>query len=527
MGTAATAIGETGPAEPGRTRPETHKHIRGSTVLFAGRLLSLALNLATQVLIVRLLTKADYGAFAYALAFGPAVRTIISVGHQEVLTRFLALYEERRAYDKLFGTILMKLLTIVSAGIFFFILAFALRGFLAGNAIDDPQAIGLLLVLIWLAPFEAIEYVFEAIFAVFSRPRAIFFRKYLLTPGTRFVFVVVLLAVGGSAMAVAIGYVLAAVVGTIAYTAMAVQFFRRQGLLDHFDRHSIQMPFREVLGFSVPMLSSDLVFISMTTFSVILLGRFAGALDVADYRAIFPVARLNTLVFTTFGLLFTPLAARMFARHDRAGMSNAYWHTAVWLAVFSFPILALTGPMAEATTVLLFGQRYHGAAILLAVLSGGFYFNAALGYNTLTLMTHGELRYVTKVNIAAAIVNIALSVVAIPRYGAVGVAVANTVTLVVQNVLNQLGLGRRIGVPLFEWRYVRPYAVITVAVAALGAIQLGLHPAPVVGVACAGLATVAVFALNRDVLEIEATFPELMRVPGVRRLVASAGATSR
>src|SRR3954471_9971887 len=86
----------------GAATAERHKHIRGSTVLFSGRLISLGLNLATQVLIVRLLTKADYGAFAYALAFGPAIRTIISVGHQEVLTRFLALYEERRAYDKLF-----------------------------------------------------------------------------------------------------------------------------------------------------------------------------------------------------------------------------------------------------------------------------------------------------------------------------------------------------------------------------------------------------------------------------------------
>ena len=516
------AIGQVGLAPPGgAAAAERHKHIRGSTVLFSGRLISLGLNLATQVLIVRLLTKADYGAFAYALAFGPAIRTIISVGHQEVLTRFLALYEERRAYDKLFGTIAMKLLTIVSAGIFFLVLEFALRGFLAGNAIDDPKAIGLLLILIWLAPFEAVEYVFEAIFAVFSRPRAIFFRKYLLTPGTRLIFVLALLVVGASVTVVAIGYVAAAVVGTIAYVAMAVRFFRQNGLLAHFDRRSIDMPFREVLGFSLPLLSSDLVFISMNTVSVIALGAFAGAVDVADYRAIFPVARLNVLVFTTFGLLFTPLAARMFARGDRAGMSNAYWHTAVWLAVFSFPLLALTGPMAEPTTVLLFGARYHDAAILLAVLSIGMYLNAALGYNTLTLMTHGQVGYVARVNLAAAVVNVGLSLAVIPRYGAVGVAVANAATLVVQNALNQLGLGRRIGIPLFDWRYVRPYVVIAAATAVLGAIQLGLHPAPVVAFACAGAATVVVFALNRDVLEVEATFPELLRVPGVRRLVAS------
>jgi O-antigen/teichoic acid export membrane protein len=103
------------------TRPagepaETARHIRGSTVLFAGRMLSLAINMATQVLIIRVLTKSEYGIFAYALAFGPGIRTLISVGHHEVLTRFLSLYEERREYDKLFGTIAMKLLTILSGG---------------------------------------------------------------------------------------------------------------------------------------------------------------------------------------------------------------------------------------------------------------------------------------------------------------------------------------------------------------------------------------------------------------------------
>jgi O-antigen/teichoic acid export membrane protein len=511
--------------EAGGTRPETHKHIRGSTVLFAGRLISLGLNLATQVLIVRMLTKADYGAFAYALSFGPAIRIIISLGHHEVLARFLALYEDRREYDKLFGTIAMKILTIVSAGVFFFVLVYALQGFLEGHAIDDPRAISLLLILIWLAPLEATDYVCEAVFAVFSRPRAIFFRKYLLTPITRLVFVLVLLLVGGSVTAVAIGYVLAGLIGTVAYASMAVRFFRRQGLLGHFRLASIQMPFREVLGFSIPMLSNELVFISMTTVGVILLGAFASALDVADYRAIFPVARLNLLVFTTFGLLFTPLAARLFAREDRAGMANAYWHTAVWLAVFSFPLLALTGAMAESTTVLLFGARYQDAALLLAILSAGFYFDAALGYNTLTLMTHGELGYVVRVNIAAAVVGLGLSLAMIPHYGAVGVVVAYAAALVVQNVLNQLGLRRCIGIPLFERRYLRAYLVIAAVTVALGAIQLGLHPTPLVGVACAAVGTVVVFRLNRETLEIEETFPEVLRVPGVRRILSSTSAT--
>jgi hypothetical protein len=50
------------------TDDETKAHIRGSSLLLFGRLLALAINLAIQVVIVRYLSKSDYGAFAYALS---------------------------------------------------------------------------------------------------------------------------------------------------------------------------------------------------------------------------------------------------------------------------------------------------------------------------------------------------------------------------------------------------------------------------------------------------------------------------
>ena len=499
----------------------TAAHIRGSSLLFVGRLLSLLLNMATQVLIVRLLTKSDFGAFAYGLALIPAARTLVSLGHGQALTRFLALYEEERAYNKLFGTVVMEIGTIVSVGLFLFVGLIALGGFLAGTAVTDQEAVVVLLIMILLAPIEALERVFESIFAVFSRPRAVFFRRYILTPGLRLLFVALLLAFGGSVTLLAAGYVAVGAFGIVTYAALAVHFFRRRGLLEHFHLRSIVMPFREVFGFAFPLLSTELVSISMITGSVVLLGHFAGAIEVAAYRAVYPTARLNQLVFWTFLLLFVPLATRMFARGDREGMRDAYWQTAAWLAVFSFPIFILTVPLAEPTTVTLFGERYRESAIVLALVSLGFYVNAALGYNAVTLQTYGKLRYIVTVNVVAGLTNVILCLALIPPYGAVGAAIANAVTLVLQNTLNQAGLAKGIGVPLFDWRYVRAYLVIVGMTVGVAAIQLGLSPPLVVSLGLAALASVVVFVANRGLLEMETTFPELLRVPLVRRLVAS------
>ena len=45
--------------------------------------------------------------------------------------------------------------------------------------------------------------------------------------------------------------------------------------------------------------------------------------------------------------------------------------------------------MAQALTVQLYGRRYADSAVYMALLSFGYYFNTALGFNGLTLRIFG------------------------------------------------------------------------------------------------------------------------------------------
>ena len=500
---------------------DTSRQIRGSSLLVAGRLLALAINLATQVLIVRALSKGDYGAFAFGLALVSTARTVVSLGHHQVYTRFFSLYDEREEHGKFLGTIVMEILTIVCAAAFLFVALIAARDVLTGSVVDDDAAMGVLLILVLLAPLEALERIFESLLAVFSRPRAIFARKYVLTPGLRFACVLALLALDSSVELLAVGYVVTGAAGVALYVALVWRIFREGHLLARMRAARMQMPFREVFGFAFPLLTGELLYISMTAGSVVLLGYHGTGEDVAQYRAVYPAAHLNVMVLFTFALLFTPLATRMYARGDREGMRVAYWQTAAWLAVLSFPIFAVTAPFAAATTHTLFGARYEDSAAVLAVLSCGYYFSAALGFNALTLQTYGALGYVVRVNVIAAVVNLVLALVLIPRHGAIGVAVANGVTLVVQNVLMQAGLARRVGVPALDPRSLRTYGVIAAAAGLLVAAQAALDPPFVIAVALAAAASGGVLLATRSTLDLERTFPEVLRVPGMRRLLGS------
>lgn len=496
---------------------ETSDQIKGSTLLMLGRVIGVLANMVVQVVVVRYLSKGDYGAFAYALSFVTTIRIFVTLGHARTITRFFAIYEERREYDKLFGTILMELGIVATMGLASVAGAWALQGWIAGTLVGDPLVANVLLLIIVLAPIEALDELLEGLFAVFARPKSVFMRRYVLTPALKLSVVAVLVTTGQGVTFLAAGYVVVSAAGLAFYVPVLLRTMRERGLLEHFHWRSARMPVREVFSFSIPLLSNELFLISMSTVPVMVLGFYRGAAAVAALRAIRPVATLNSFVVRSFHLLFLPLASRLYARADEEGLRAAYWRTAVWIAVLTFPMLAMTLVFAEPVTVTLFGERYRDSAPYLALLAVGYYCNAALGFNSVVLQVVGRLRYLVLVNTGSALVAILLCLVLAPTYGALGVAVAESGVLVLQNLLNQLGL-RRIGVGVFSRAHARVYGSILLVTGALWVLERTLDPGLPGSLVLAGTGAAVVFRLNRELMGIADIYPRLAAVPLLRHL---------
>lgn len=507
-------------ALPRTKHTATSRQIRGSSLMLVGRALSMGVNFAVQVLIVRYFAnaKSDYGAFAYALSIVALGESIATFGLDRAVTRFLPIYHEQRDYNKLFGTIIMVTSTIVGIGITMILLLFSFQGLIARSWIQDQQALALTLLLISLAPIQSLDDLIVGMFAVFASPRSIFFRRFVLAPGLKLAVVLLLILGHSDVFFLAGGYLAAGALGVAIYGVILFNVLRKQGLFAHFNPRTITFPAREVLAFTIPLLTSDLVYILMNSSDAVLIEHFRNTAEVAAFRAVQPAAGLNQLVMTSFQLLFTPIAARLFARNDREGINNLYWQTAIWMSVIAFPIFALTFSLAQPLTVLLYTRSYADSATILALLSFGYYFSTALGFNGLTLKVFGRLRYIVVVNILAAVVNVGINLLLIPRYGALGAAIGTCGTLVAHNIFKQAGLLLGTGINLFEWRYLKVYLMIGSSVVGLLLIQTITSSHIVIGFALVALVSLLVIVLNRKSLAVEQTFPELLRFPLARRL---------
>jgi O-antigen/teichoic acid export membrane protein len=497
----------------------TRSQIRGSSLLLAGRLLSVAAKMGAQVLVVRYLTTSEYGAWAYALAAVAFLGGFATLSLDRAVGRFAAIYHQERQYDRFFGVIALVLGTVCVTGVLFVAALHVFPdafGRLTGN---DPVTLGLLLVMIFLVPLEALDTLLIALFATFGRPRAIFVRRYVITPAVQLSVVLLLILMSADVRFLAYGYVAGAVLGVLVSLWLLFTILREQDLLRHVRPGSIRVPFRELLSFSVPLMTSDWVTVLTSSSGALLLGYLYTSEHVGLLTVVMPVALLNLLVMQSFHLLFIPLASRLFAQGDLASIESLYWRTSLWIAVLTFPLFAVTFGAALPLTVLLFGERYAAAAPVLAILAVGQYVQAALGFNGSTIKVLGRVRLLVGINLAVAALNVALALVLVPLFGVPGAAVTLTVTVIIHNLCKQAGLRSAGGFRMLDERYRAPVLTIVAGFAALLPLPLlGVRNAFVLTAAAAAVSVWVVLRTRRQ-LDVGDVFPEIERHPLVKRLL--------
>jgi O-antigen/teichoic acid export membrane protein len=516
------ATGNVGSGDPGKNA--NRAQIRGSSLLLVGRVIGLGLDFATQVLIVRYLSKTEYGAFAVALSVVAIGTTICLLGLERTVGRFAPIYHEKGDYGRMWGTLGVVIGTVVGMGFAVVLGAYAFQGLL-GGFVDNGLALSILLLMIVLAPIQALDSLLISLFATFGSARSIFFRRYVVAPVLQLGIVAALIARHSSVQTLALGYVVAAALGLVVYSFVLLRMLHMQGLIKELRRETLRFPTREIFTFSVPLLTSDLAMVLRGSLTVVLIQILSTTSQVAEFRAVMPVAIQNLFVATSFRFIFTPGAARHYARGDRVALNDLYWQTAAWIAILAFPLFALCIGFPEQLSVLLFGDDYRASGVILGILCLGYYVNGSMGFNALTLRVFNRVRFLALTDLSTAALNLVLAVVLIQQFGAVGAAVATSGTFILQNFIYQWGLRSQTWVHGLDRRYVRPYASIIIGAIVIVAISQIVRPPFLVGIVVVGVVSSLVFAINRHSLQIVDTYPELGRFKVMRRIFGDPSTT--
>ena len=495
------------------------RQIRGSSLLLMGRLMALGSKLLAQVLLVRYLTVADYGVWAYGLSIVALLGGFAHLSLDRAVTRFTAIYHERGQHSHFFGVIALVMGTVLVTGMLFVGGIYAFQDQLAGLLNQSEHSIALLLILVFLVPLEALDTLLTAILASLGATRAIFVRRYVMAPAIQLGAVLLLALMHAKVAFLAWAYVGGAVFGVALSAWLLLGILRQQGLLRALRDEGVHVPAGELFRFSVPLMTSDWLAAMIESSGTLVLGYFYATEHVALFRTVFPLAVLNKIVIHSFGTLYEPAVARLFARGDTRGIGALYWETTLWIAVLTFPIFALTFAAATPLTVLLYGARYEAAGTVLAVLALGQFLQAVSGFNGMTIKSVGRVHSLVVINLLALVVNVTITLLLVPPFGVMGAAVSLTITLIVHNVLKQVGLYYATGIALPARRLVRPFAAVGATIVALSALLVFGVRTPALLVLAAVAASVLVLGYARRTLRIGEVFPELRRIRYLRPLL--------
>jgi len=138
-----------------------------------------------------------------------------------------------------------------------------------------------------------------------------------------------------------------------------------------------------------------------------------------------------------------------------------------------------------------------------------------------TLKVLGKIRLMVILNIITPIIIVGFNLLLIPRYGAVGAAVATATGVIMQNLLRQLSLWLAGGgISFFEKRFASFFLVLSLSAMSLYLIQLFTPISIYVALGLAVGVSILVLWLVKKHLKIADIFPEILRFPIVGRLLA-------
>lgn len=429
---------------------------RTSAVIAGAEIVGKLATLVGLLVAARVLTRAEFGAYGYAMSFALLVATLPALGFNAVLVR-----QASRDHGSLPARLAENLVWRIALGLPILVTA----GVLGALGRPSPQAAWALVLLLFGVALDLHDSAWRQAAAALQRQVAVYVALVAQRIVTAVIGVAALLLGFGL-----IGFAAAFAVGSVVGSIMTVTVCRRVlGIapdLRGLDRAELRRAGRQSLVIGAHAIAAMALF----RLDVVLLGLLRGDDEVAVYTVAYRLVETVTfLAWAVARTVYPVMTADPTPRRVGPALDEAVGLVAV--PYVGFAVVALVLP--NQVLGLLFGSTYATLAapvlmsLALAPLAFGWAFLLGRALTALRLE-----RFTLLASVIALTANVGLNVALMPRYGAIAAAATTSVAyalqlLVLRFVLRRQGLRARL---------VRACAAPLVAAGALAVLLLVAEP---------------------------------------------------
>jgi O-antigen/teichoic acid export membrane protein len=378
---------------------------------FADNILRMVVGLLVGIWLARYLGPEKFGLFSYALAFVALFSPIASLGLDDIVVRNLV--RDSASKDEILGTAFV--LKLIGGALSF---ASATGSIFILRTVDDQShwLVGIIAAGAVFQAFSAIEFWFnsqiQAKYSVLAKNAA-----FLICSAMK----VVLIMAEAPLVSFAWVSMVEAIIGS---TGLAIAF-RSRGYSLRDWQSSLGMA-KTLLKDSWPLIFSCIVIMIYLRIDQVMLGEMVGSEEVGVYSVAVRMAEVWYFIPTAVYWSVLPSIVEAKAENEELfyeRLQKYYSLMALTAYAIAIPVTFLAGWLV--TT--LFGEAYSRAGMMLAVLiwANLFTYLEVARSAFFTAMNWNKIYMVTL--FLGAIVNIALNLLLIPRYGGLGAVIASCV----------------------------------------------------------------------------------------------------
>lgn len=459
-----------------------------AAILLSSGIASYVGAFALQVITARALGNAAYGAWAVAFALANTVATFGLMGADWIVLRQGSFYEGTGDERRLRKTIRLALsLSGLGLGVLALVV-FIGSPLIATKVLHRDSLTPVIRLVAIMGPIMGLGQVLVFGTQAFKRMKESALIRNLLQPAARLAFTAAALLISPTPLAALTGMLCAEIVLAAASFYALNRKVSLRGPTQPIDQ-------RELVKFALPIWSTKFLGQTRTQLFPVLLGSLDSLTASGAYVASQRVAVAPSAIIATLNTVYTPMGSDLYLQGRRDELKILFKSIGKWSFALGLPLFCLQASFpGEILSV--FGESFREARTALVLLAVAMLFNFGTGPVATTLVMIGRSRLALLDYVIVVVVEVALGVWLIPRYGLLGAAIARVIGTALSNVLRLIQVHHIIGFHPYRLDYWKPITAGLAATVTAKLVVMGLGLGEGVKAAIAATAIIAVTYLS-------------------------------
>jgi len=402
---------------------------RGAAGSFMLKVIAAGLSFITGVLLARLLGAEGVGIYAYATAWVTLLSGPSLMGLDKLVVREVAVFEKQRQWGSLKRMLSWSNMLVLGTSILIVCAAAAVGWFISA---EEPIRLHAFWVALLLLPLGSVTRLRQSALRGLHKVTTGQAPEMLVQPAIVILCLVTFVYLGRTNMTAVHALWINIAATTTAFFFGTVVLYRS---LPNEAKTAQPDPTNPAwIRSAVPLMLLTVLQILNTKLDILMLGSMVGTKETGIYSVANRGAGLITYVLVAVNAALGPAIASLNVSHDRQRLQRMITKSSRIVLLISLP--ACVGLIVFGGFFLrIFGQEFVSGRAALSILCLGQLFSAAMGSVNLLLIMTGHERDAVITLGGSTILNAALNLLLIPRWGIEGAAIASTASIVMRNAV--------------------------------------------------------------------------------------------